>query len=101
MKNLCVCAVLAATVVIAGCDRRDNATTTPDRKGHAFGERGTPPGEATPGADETYYSVKQGDTLTSIAKAHDLPLETLIRRNNIAADTLPARLVVPDLAKKR
>ncbi len=101
MKNLFACAVLAASIIIVGCERRDNATTTPDRHGHAHGERGTPPGDATPGADETYYSVQPGDTLTSIAKAHGIPLETLIRRNHIAAEVLPPRLVVPDLAKKQ
>ncbi|HYE06154.1 MAG TPA: LysM peptidoglycan-binding domain-containing protein [Planctomycetota bacterium] len=95
MKNACVCAILVAIAIVAGCDRRDNATTTPDRRGHAFGERGTPPGEATPGADETYYTVQPGDTLTSIAKAHGVPLEVLIRRNNISGDAVPARLVVP------
>ncbi len=101
MKNLFAYAVLAASIIIVGCERRDNATTTPDRHGHAHGDRGTPPGDATPGADETYYSVQPGDTLTSIVKAHGIPLETLIRRNNISADALPRRVVVPAPAQKQ
>ena len=99
-KPLALLLVITIAIVGAGC-KRDATQATPDRAGHATGTAGKPD-QRTPGEGETYYTLKDGDTLTSVAKNHGTTVDELIRRNKVTHDVRPGtRLVVPDPAAKK
>lgn len=86
MRYTAAFAILAA-LLIAGCEERTNMRVVPDRNGHAYQTKGTervlPAGAAVPGVDEQVYTVKAGDTITSVSKKFKITDEWLIERNDL------------------
>jgi hypothetical protein len=90
MKTFLACATVAC-FALAGCgDYRDSMMTTPDRHGHASFDPSTPPstgGSNKPqaGKGEMYITLGAQDSLSSVAKAYNVTLEWLIKRNRLTA----------------
>lgn len=104
MKTLLVCAS-AACFTLASCSEfRDTMMVVPDRQGHAATNgiaaaptegKGTNVVVAIPGK-EMYITLGAQDTLSSVAKAYNVTLEWLIKRNRLTKPAKPGdNLIVP------
>jgi hypothetical protein len=104
MKTFLACATVAC-FALAGCgDYRDSMMTTPDRHGHADSDPSNPaqPGlmqnrpQAVPGK-EMYITLGAQDSLSSVAKAYNVTLEWLIKRNRLTASPKAGdNIIVPN-----
>lgn len=102
MRNLLGIAGICSALLLAGCgDLRSNMLVVPDRAGHAAGDpdmnqvaqvNRPMPNEKT----EMWITMGAGDTLYTIAKAYNVTLEWLIKRNQIVdAPKAGTNLIVP------
>mgnify|MGYP000057405288 CR=1 FL=1 len=95
--------ISVVSLALTGCNEyRESMAVAPDRGGHAAGDNvNTGGANMTPVAkkNEAYYTMAADDTLYSVAKAHNVELSWLIRRNNIqATPKVGSQLVVPGRA---
>lgn len=88
MRNLTTTLFIASVILVtfSGCgDERDNMRVAPNRDGHAYFDPAHKPnigiGPVANPEDETYHTVKPGDTLSSISKKYNMSVESLIKRN--------------------
>jgi hypothetical protein len=103
MRNAALLAAVLTAVVFAGCRQRDTLNVVPDRGGAAMVIGSPSYGGANvmvPGPNEGFYTIKTGERLYQVAKAHNTTLDWLIERNNLTrnrADKLAAgtNIIVP------
>lgn len=84
MRNSLACLIIVPALMFVGCgDKRENMAVTLDRSGHAAGQEkgGIMVQKKVAGPNEAYYTMGPDDTLYSVAKAHNVELSWLIRRN--------------------
>lgn len=105
MKTLLACGSIAC-LALAGCgDYRDTMMVVPDRQGHSAFDPTKPPQtggqmstrpQAMPGK-EMYITLGAQDSLSSVAKAYNVTLEWLIKRNRLTTAPKPGdNLIVPN-----
>jgi hypothetical protein len=92
------------SMILAGCDQRENIAVVPDRQGHAYGAEGVQqPISNTPTArtGEMYYTLQPNEQLFQVAKKFNVDLGWLIKRNRIEDETKVKpgmTLIVPRVA---
>jgi hypothetical protein len=99
MRNLLACFIIVPALIVAGCgEKRENMGIALDRGGHAAGEEqgGVIVQKKVAGPNEAYYTMGPDDTLYSVAKAHNVELAWLIKRNGFTtAAKAGTQVIVP------
>ncbi len=107
MRHLLAPLAIASVVLVgfSGCEKRDNMNVVPNRDDHAYApiqHRSNVGVGPVASNGEMYYTIKPGDTLYNIAKVHNMPMDDLIRRNQIKPGTKlkpGEQIIVPKTTK--
>lgn len=104
MKTFLACATVAC-LALSGCGEvRDTMMVVPDRQGHSASDPTNPAQtgglsgrpQAVPGK-EMYITLGAQDSLSSVAKAYNVTLEWLIKRNRLTTSPKAGdNIIVPN-----